>query len=133
MATSIPISQDEMSSMLKAARLSKQELAERLGHWSHAASRWKDSVPTYVVEYLRIRGCIFGIVEHIEYGTVPKSFDFIGALKEMKLKKAELARILGVSKHSVTRWGNEPPQYALEYVYCRWLMERCINGYERAE
>lgn len=133
MATSIELTEEQMTTMLREARITKPELSDRLGHWVNAAQRWGLNPPKYVVAYLKLRKQVFDIVAHIEFGTVPKDFDFIAALRVLRMKKIELGRILGVSKHTVTRWGKNPPLYVLEYVYCRYIMEEGKDDGKRAE
>jgi len=128
MATHMELTEDEIVKLMRQARITKPELSDRLGHWVNAAQRWGANPPRYVVAYLELRRNIFDLVAHIEFGTVPKDFSFLAALKEMNIKKTELGRITGVTKHTVTRWGDTPPLYILEYVYCRYLLEKCPHG-----
>jgi len=127
------LTKKDVDKLLRDARMSRPELSERLGHWMNAAYRWGEHLPRYAVAYMRLRKHIYDVVEHIEFGTVPDDFDFIAALRSLGIKKIELARILGVSKYTVTRWGNEPPQYAKEYVYTRYILTEGLENGKRTE
>ncbi len=44
------------------------------------------------------------------------SYDFEGQLRACGLRKADLARQLGVAPATVSRWGLHPPQYVWAYL-----------------
>ena len=42
--------------------------------------------------------------------------DFQGQLELLGWSQAELARRLGIHQNTITKWRNEPPKYAAEYL-----------------
>lgn len=128
MATTVKMTKAGMELLLREAHITKPELSERLGHWVSAAHRWGENPPRYVVAYLKLRKMIFDVVAHLEFGTVPDDFNFSAALREMGMRKTELARIIGVTKHTVSRWGDNPPLYVREYVYTRYLIHKGLES-----
>ena len=42
--------------------------------------------------------------------------NFEETLKRAGIKKADLARSLGLSRNTVSSWGDEPPRYALAFL-----------------
>jgi transcriptional regulator with XRE-family HTH domain len=42
--------------------------------------------------------------------------DFAGLLARAGITKAELARRLGISANAVSKWGANPPRYAVAYL-----------------
>ena len=42
--------------------------------------------------------------------------NFQGLLERAGINKAELSRRIGISKRSVSAWGDNPPQYAVAYL-----------------
>ena len=48
-------------------------------------------------------------------------------LIEAGLTKAELARRLGLDPHTVSRWGDNPPTYALAYLRLYTGIVRVLN------
>lgn len=47
--------------------------------------------------------------------------DFHGLLKMAGMRKYQLARRLGICDSTISKWGNNPPDYAIAYLrlYCR--------------
>lgn len=42
--------------------------------------------------------------------------DFGRLLERAGINKAELARRLGLTQNGVSKWGNDPPKYAVAYL-----------------
>lgn len=40
-------------------------------------------------------------------------------LSELGLKRKELSEVLGIHVDSISRWGNEPPEYVMAYLRLR--------------
>lgn len=41
---------------------------------------------------------------------------FVGLLERAGITKAELARRLGVTSNAISKWGDNPPKYAIAYL-----------------
>jgi predicted transcriptional regulator len=42
--------------------------------------------------------------------------DFSGLITRAGITKAELARLLGITSNAVSKWGDNPPRYAVAYL-----------------
>ena len=63
--------------------------------------------------------------QHVCYWT-----SFQWCLSELKVRKGQLADRLGVSPSSVSRWGNDAPQYAMAYLHERLKRQMAADRLE---
>lgn len=52
---------------------------------------------------------------------------FLRAMRVLGLSKKDLAGILGVAPPTVSRWGNNPPQYVTAYLEERLLRKEAAD------
>ena len=50
---------------------------------------------------------------------------FTDNLKDLHIKKGELAKIMGVAPATVSRWGEQPPKYVWAYLNQRMKVVEC--------
>ena len=58
---------------------------------------------------------------------MPK-MDFETLLDRAKMTKSELAERLGIAPGSISRWGNNPPKYAMAYLELALKVRELANS-----
>ena len=67
--------------------------------------------------------------------TFMANITWMAKLKELGLTKKQLSKELGVSPEQVTRWGEDPPRYAVAYVNLMRevrALRLCVNSVDQA-
>lgn len=66
------------------------------------------------------------IPHYIEQNSIMQDI-FTDFLKKTGITKAQLARELGVSARQVSKWQDNPPQYAIAYLELKYENKRLLS------
>jgi len=127
MAKYAKLGEVNLHELMGRARMSPADLMTAMGHSGYYSGEWYDQPPTYVVANLEAQAGVYTLVRFLEGGEGVEGFRFTDALAELGMSKAAIGRRLGVGRTTVTRWGDDPPEYAARLVQTLLLLKRCSD------